>query len=127
MWKVSVVSTEYINGSSAPNFSGDSVKELFCYYYYSCEDRFRDAMETLGKGFDEYYFEQWLIVLHGIAKDLWQEVLLDKEDLPDNNGTAFDEDKDGFTKAMDQCALIQFYPRSGAKILQPRAIVGRQR
>ena len=54
---------EYVN-ASAPCFSGKSIEELFY-----CEDHFRDAMSTLGKT-EEVWFEQWKMLLHGLAKDI---------------------------------------------------------
>ena len=68
---------KYIN-VSAPCFSGESVEELFY-----CEDQFRDAIQTLGKPATAY-FGQWKLLLYGLVKDIWLEVLLDSKDPEDN-------------------------------------------
>ena len=103
---------EYIS-ASAPYFSHESIKELFY-----CKNYFRDAMQTLGNP-TTVYFEQWKILLHGLAKDIWIEVL--NGGVQDDNGAAFDNDEDGFIKAMEQY-ILQFCPRTGSKTLQQRAV-----
>ena len=53
---------------------------------------------------EEVGFEQWNLLLHGLAKDIWLEVL--KEGDPEDDEQPFDtEDEDGFVKAMDQYIL----------------------
>ena len=70
VWKQSE-NNEYTT-ASAPCFSGTPVEELLY-----CEDHFRDAMTQLGKT-EEVWFEQWKSLLHGLAKDIWLEVLEDE-------------------------------------------------
>ena len=60
-------------------------------------------MATMGKP-HEVWFEQWKILLHCLAKDIWLEVFygVNSED----DGGPFDtEDEDGFIKAMEQYVL----------------------
>ena len=100
MWKQSN-NNEYVN-ASAPCFTGTSIEELFY-----CEDHFRDAMEKLEKT-EEEWFGQRKNLLHGLAKDIWLEVLDDGD--PENNIQPFGHsDEDGFIKAMDQ-QVLQFCP-----------------
>ena len=80
---------EYIN-SVAPCFSGKSIEVLFY-----CENDFRDTMATMGKP-PEVWFEQLKMLLHGLAKDIWLEVL--NEGDPKDNGA-------GFIKEMEQYIL----------------------
>ena len=75
-------------------------------------------MATMGKE-PEVWFEQWRMLLHGLAKDIWLEVLY--EDSPEDDGAVFKQDEDVFIKAMGQY-ILQFYPRQGAKTLQHRAM-----
>ena len=103
---------QYIN-ASAPCFSSESIEEFFY-----CEDRFRDAMQALGYPFEEY-FAQWKLLLHDLAKDIWLEVI--KEGDPEDNGAPYDEDEDGFIKAME-AYILQFCQRTGAKTLQQRVM-----
>ena len=108
-------SDQYLN-ASAPCFSGESIEELFY-----CEDRLRDAMQALGKLF-EVYFAQWKLLLHGLAKDIWLEVIREIRDGdPEDNGAPYDEGEDGFIKAMEAYTL-QFCPMTGAKTLQQRVM-----
>ena len=114
VWKQRSKNNEYVN-ASAPCFTGTSVEELFY-----CEDHFRDAMEKLEKTAEEWWFVQLKNLLHGLAKDIWLEVL-DDGDL-EHDGQPFDqEDADGFIKAMDQYGL-QFCPQRNAKTSQLRAM-----
>ena len=99
---------EYIN-ASAPCFSDESIEKLF----YYCEDHFRDAMQMLGKEPATAYFGQWKMLLHGLAKDIWLEVL-DNGDLEDNRAAYDEYAEDSFIKAMEQY-ILQFFPRTGAK------------
>ena len=43
------------------------------------------------------------MLLHGLAKDIWLEVLDNKD--PEDNGAAYDEDEVDFIKAMGQYIL----------------------
>ena len=84
--------TEYIN-TSASCFSGEYVKELLY-----CEP-FKDVMKILGKPFTKY-FEQWRILLHSLAKEIWQEVLDNTSD-PEDDRNDFNHNEEGFIKAME--------------------------
>ena len=76
-------------------------------------------MEKLEKT-EEEWFVQWKMLLHGLAKDIWLEIL--EEGDPEDNGQPFeDEDEDGFIKAMEQYVL-QFFPRPNTKTCQLWAI-----
>ena len=56
------------------------------------------------------------MLLHGLAKDIWLEVL--EEGDPEDNEQPFDdEDEDGFIKAMDQY-ILQFCTRQNANTCQ---------
>ena len=103
---------EYIN-ASAPCFSGESIEELFY-----CEDHFRDEIQVLNKPFD-VYFAPWKLLLHGLAKDIWLEVIKDGD--PEDNGAPYDEGKDGFIKVI-KAYIPQFCPKTAIKTLQQRAI-----
>ena len=113
VWKQSN-NNKYVN-ASAPCFYGDSIEERFY-----CKDHFsRDAMATMGET-EEVWFEQLIMLLHGLAKDIWLEVL-DNGD-PEDNGQPFDdEDEDGFIKAMEQY-ILQFCPQQNVKTCQLRSM-----
>ena len=61
--------------------------------------------------------ENWL---HGLAKDIWIELLKDGD--PEDNEAVFDDDEDGFIKTMEQYYILQFFPSTDAKTLQQRAM-----
>ena len=69
-------------------------------------------MEKLEKT-EEEWCGQRKMLLHGLSKDIWLEVLDDGD--PEDDGQPFDtEDEDGFIKAMDQ-SILQFCPRQNTK------------
>ena len=83
---------EYTN-ALAPCFSGESIEELFY-----CDDHFCDAMQALDKPFN-VYFTQWKLLLHGLAKGIWLEVIGYGD--PKDNEAPYDENEDGFIKVTE--------------------------
>ena len=75
MWKQRSNNNEYAN-ASAPCFTGMSEEPFYC------ENHFRDTVEKLEKT-EEECFGQWKNLLHGLAKDIWLEVLVDGD--PEDN------------------------------------------
>ena len=65
------------------------------------------------------YFAQWKFLLHGLAKDIWLEVI--EEGGQEDNGAPYNEGGDGSIKAME-VYIIQFCRRTRAKTLQQRAM-----
>ena len=56
------------------------------------------------------------ILLHGLAKDIWLDVLEERN--PEDDGQPFnEEDEVGFIKAMNQY-ILQFYPQQNTKTCQ---------
>ena len=60
-----------------------------------------------------------LLTLHSIAKNIWLEVVTRGD--PEYNGGAYNADKDGFIKVIEQ-SVICFCPNTNATLIQLKAM-----